>query len=204
MRAAATCTVRRYCAISGSPRKIPGEPRLWLQAEALLPQIINAVIPAKAGIQSSNKTGLPPSRERRKKGLSSNSDIATYTQALMDLGATLCTRSKPKCGDCPVCSDCVALNTGRVNELPAPRPKKAVPERHAIFLLLMHGNDILLEKRPGSGIWGGLWCPPQFDDEAAARNWFMHNGMTATQGERLVPFTHTLPHFKLLIAPLQT
>jgi len=193
----------RYCGIEGWSGNKKVEERLWQQAEALLPQIINAVIPAKAGIQSSNKTGLPPSRERRKKGLSSNSDIATYTQALMDLGATLCTRSKPKCGDCPVCSDCVALNTGRVNELPAPRPKKAVPERHAIFLLLMHGNDILLEKRPGSGIWGGLWCPPQFDDEEAAKDWFVQNEMTASQGERLEKFSHTFTHFRLHITPLK-
>ncbi len=130
-------------------------------------------------------------------------DIATYTQALMDLGATVCTRSKPKCGDCPVRSDCVALNTGRVNELPAPRPRKAVPERHAVFLLLMHGNDILLEKRPGSGIWGGLWCPPQFDDEEAARDWFARNGMAASQGERLVTFSHAFTHFRLHITPLK-
>ena len=130
-------------------------------------------------------------------------DIATYTQALMDLGATVCTRSKPKCGDCPVRSDCVALNTGRVNELPAPRPRKAVPERHAVFLLLMHGNDILLEKRPGSGIWGGLWCLPQFDDEAAAREWFMRSGMMASEGERLETFTHTFTHFRLHITPLK-
>jgi len=130
-------------------------------------------------------------------------DIAAYTQALMDLGATVCTRSKPKCGECPVQAGCVAFNTGRTNELPTPRPRKAVPERHATFLLLMHGNDILLEKRPGSGIWGGLWCPPQFDDESAARKWFMHNGMTATQGERLETFTHTFTHFRLHITPLK-
>jgi len=130
-------------------------------------------------------------------------DVATYTQALMDLGATVCTRSKPKCGECPAQAGCVALNTDRVNELPTPRPKKHVPERHAIFLLLMHGNDTLLEKRPGSGIWGGLWCPPQFDDEAAARDWFVRSGMTASNGERLEKFTHTFTHFRLHITPLK-
>ena len=130
-------------------------------------------------------------------------DIATYTQALMDLGATVCTRSKPECTACPVQYDCVAFNTGRTGELPTPRPRKAVPERHATFLLLMHGNDILLEKRPGSGIWGGLWCPPQFDDEAAAREWFLRSGMTASGGERLATFTHTFTHFRLHITPLK-
>ena len=90
-----------------------------------------------------------------------------------------------------------------MSELPTPRARKAVPERHSTFLLLMHGNDILLEKRPGSGIWGGLWCPPQFDDEAAAKDWFMRNGMEASHGERLATFTHTFTHFKLHITPLK-
>ncbi len=67
----------------------------------------------------------------------------------------------------------------------------------------MHGHDILLEKRPGSGIWGGLWCPPQFDDEVAARDWFARNGMEAREGERLATFTHTFTHFKLHITPLK-
>ncbi|MDP1634368.1 MAG: NUDIX domain-containing protein, partial [Gallionellaceae bacterium] len=131
------------------------------------------------------------------------SAIAVYTQALMDMGATVCTRSKPECGKCPVQESCIALNTDRVNKLPTPRPKKTVPERHAVFLLLMHDNDILLEKRPGTGIWGGLWCPPQFADEAAARDWFVHNGMTAREGERLEAFTHTFTHVRLHITPLK-
>ncbi|MDP1636188.1 MAG: A/G-specific adenine glycosylase, partial [Gallionellaceae bacterium] len=130
-------------------------------------------------------------------------DVATYTQALMDMGATVCTRSKPKCVLCPVQADCVALQTERIAALPPPRPRKAVPERNAVFLLLMHGNDILLEKRPGSGIWGGLWCPPQFDDEVAAREWFVRNGLEARGGERLEEFTHTFTHFRLHITPLK-
>ncbi len=130
-------------------------------------------------------------------------DVAIYTQALMDMGATVCTRSKPKCVLCPVQADCVALQTERTAELPTPRPKKAVPERSAVFLLLMHGSDILLEKRPGSGIWGGLWSLPQFDDEEAAQHWFAQSGMDARSGERLNTFTHTFTHFKLLITPLK-
>jgi A/G-specific adenine glycosylase len=130
-------------------------------------------------------------------------DVATYTQALMDMGATVCVRSKPKCAACPVQADCVAVQTERTAELPTPRPRKAVPERHATFLLLMHGNDILLEKRPSSGIWGGLWCPPQFDDEVVARDWFVRNGMEARGGERLDEFTHTFTHFRLHITPLK-
>jgi A/G-specific adenine glycosylase len=106
-------------------------------------------------------------------------DVATYTQALMDMGATVCTRSKPKCVLCPLQDACVALQTERTAELPSPRPRKTVPERQATFLLLTHGNDILLEKRPSSGIWGGLWCPPQFEDEAAALTWCAQQGIDA-------------------------
>jgi len=130
-------------------------------------------------------------------------DVATYTQALMDMGATVCTRSKPKCVLCPVQTDCVALQAESINLLPTPRPKKSVPERHAVFLLLMHGNDILLEKRPSSGIWGGLWCPPQFENEKAARDWFGRSGMQASGGEKMESFTHTFTHFKLHITPLK-
>lgn len=130
-------------------------------------------------------------------------DVATYTQALMDIGATVCTRGKPKCGECPVNADCVALNTNRVAELPAPRPKKAVPERHATFLLLMHGNDILLEKRPGSGIWGGLWCPPQIDDgQGVAEDYLRRNGIEVGERIDLPEFAHTFTHFKLHITPV--
>jgi A/G-specific adenine glycosylase len=130
-------------------------------------------------------------------------DIARYIQGQMDLGATICTRSKPKCGICPVSSHCVAYRNGRVSELPTPRSRSAVPERNTTFLLLMHGNDILLEKRSGIGIWGGLWCLPQFDEENAAKNWFIQNGMAAFHGERLTTFTHIFTHFRLHITPLK-
>ncbi|HCI12881.1 MAG: A/G-specific adenine glycosylase [Gallionellales bacterium GWA2_60_142] len=130
-------------------------------------------------------------------------DIAIYTQALMDIGATVCTRGKPKCGECPVNADCVALNSNRIAELPTPRPKKSVPERHATFLLLMHNNDILLEKRPGSGIWGGLWCPPQIDDgQGVAEDYLQRNGIEVSERIDLPEFAHTFTHFKLHITPV--
>ena len=175
----------RYCGIDGWAVSKKVEERLWRQAEALLPESSRSA------------------EEKVSEGCGSVSAIATYTQALMDLGATICTRSKPSCTTCPVQSDCVAFNTGRVNELPTPRPRKAVPERHTVMLLLMHGNDILLERRSPQGIWGGLWCLPQFDDEESAKNWYVKNGMAATHGERLEEFTHTFTHFKLHIAPLK-
>ena len=151
-------------------------------------------------------------------------DVASYTQGMMDLGATVCTRSKAQCNACPVQSDCAAFQTGRVAELPAPRPRKAVPERHATFLLLQHNNEILLGKNFWAGIWAGLWCLPRFDDEAAALAWcaqadmeitfpsrysrHLHEGasLNPVQPENesmaLRPFTHTFTHFKLHITPL--
>src|SRR4030067_344318 len=91
----------RYCGITGSPSQKTVETQLWQQAEALLP--------------------LPPGG-----GRGGGNNVATYTQSLMDLGATLCTRSKPKCDDCPVRGECVALLSGRVRELPTPRPRSVV------------------------------------------------------------------------------
>jgi len=124
-------------------------------------------------------------------------DMATYTQALMDMGATLCTRSKPKCEQCPVQGACVAYQTGRVAELPTPKARKVVPERQATFLLVMSGREILLEKRGPSGLWGGLWCLPQRDegDNEYESGW--------TIGEQITwpVFTHVFTHFKLHITP---
>ncbi len=115
----------------------------------------------------------------------------------------MCTPTRPACSACGVRADCVAFMTGRVAELPAPRPKKTTPERHAVMLLLVHGGDVLLEKRAPRGIWGGLWCLPQFENEDAARDWFERHELIAHSGERLAPFTHTFTHFKLHISPLR-
>ncbi len=131
-------------------------------------------------------------------------DVAVYTQALMDMGALICTRSKPLCNSCPVQTDCVACQTEQVAQLPTPRPRKVIPERHSTFLLLLNGNDILLEKRPGSGIWGGLWCPPQVDEgQDVSAYCAQHFAVDAAQAFALPVFTHTFTHFKLHITPLR-
>ena len=136
------------------------------------------------------------------------SDIACYTQALMDLGCKVCTRSRAQCMDCPVHQSCIAWLNDRVQELPSPRPRKIIPLKNSTFLLLMHGNDILLEKRPARGIWGGLWCMPQFDNSAAALAWcaregFMQDYPADLCTSNLASFTHTFSHFKLHITPLE-
>jgi A/G-specific adenine glycosylase len=129
--------------------------------------------------------------------------IAIYTQGLMDLGAQLCTRSKPHCKACPLNDDCAALARGLVAQLPTPRPRKTLPEKHSVFLLLLSGCDILLEKRPGSGIWGGLWCPPQLDEGLDISAYCArHFDFDVAQATVLPVFSHTFTHFKLHISPL--
>ena len=169
----------RYCGIEGWSGNKKVEEQLWLKAEDLLPPSRGEGIAVEAA-----------------------TEIAIYTQSLMDMGAIVCTRSRPKCAICPVQSDCIALNTDRITELPSPRPRKAVPEKQTTFLLFMHGNDILLEKRPGSGIWGGLWCPPQVESESEVTKYLLSSGMELNKQIELEPFTHTFTHFKLQITPL--
>ncbi|RDU99901.1 A/G-specific adenine glycosylase [Trinickia dinghuensis] len=133
----------------------------------------------------------------------SGDDVSAYTQGLMDLGATLCVRGKPDCGRCPFTSDCVAHATGRQRELPAARPKKTVPTRRTWMLVLCDGDGVLLERRPPSGIWGGLWSLPEAADEAAiAELAYALGAVRDTRGlHRLAPITHSFTHFKLDIEP---
>lgn len=128
-------------------------------------------------------------------------DIRPYTQGLMDLGATLCRRSRPECGRCPFADDCVAHREGREAELPTSKPRKALPERETVMLVLRRSGEILLEKRPSSGLWGGLWslpeCPPDEAPERAAARL----GYPATPLAALPTLSHTFTHFRLAIHP---
>ncbi|WP_084168626.1 A/G-specific adenine glycosylase [Paraburkholderia acidipaludis] len=130
----------------------------------------------------------------------SDADVSAYTQGLMDLGATLCGRGKPDCARCPFAADCVANTTGRQRELPAARPKKTVPTRRTWMLVLLDGDAVMLEKRPPTGIWGGLWSLPEAADEAALAERAQSFG-GAGQASPLAPFSHTFTHFKLDIEP---
>ena len=130
------------------------------------------------------------------------SDIETYTQALMDLGATVCTRIAPRCDACPVRISCKARKTDRTAEIPAPRPRKALPQRTVTWLLLLDRGQILLEKRPAPGIWGGLWSFP----EAPARDVDGHCrrsfGCEVRSTKSLDTLEHGFTHFRLRIHPL--
>jgi A/G-specific adenine glycosylase len=129
--------------------------------------------------------------------------VRGYTQGLMDLGATLCTRARPRCGDCPLTQDCIALRQNRVAQLPAPRPRKALPQRATRMLLLVHGGEVLLEKRPSAGVWGGLWCLPELSEQGdaalAARTRF---GALIGRSQVLPTVAHGFTHFRLDIHPL--
>jgi len=129
-------------------------------------------------------------------------DVATYTQALMDLGATVCTRVAPRCGTCPVADDCVARRDGRVGVLPSPRPKKALPRREIRVLVLERAGTILLEKRSAAGIWGGLWSLPE-TDVAADVAAYCRTRFTAdvAAGEELRRIEHGFTHFRLTMLP---
>ncbi len=134
--------------------------------------------------------------------------VAAYTQAIMDLGATLCTRSRPRCGDCPLQGTCAALAGGRQAELPGRKAKRARPAREATLLIVeanrADGPAVLLERRPARGIWGGLWSPPQFDGAAAALAWCRGEiGEPAADAETLVAIDHAFTHFDLRLVPLR-
>ena len=130
--------------------------------------------------------------------------VDEYTQAIMDLGATVCVRSRPVCLLCPLCERCAARAAGRQSELPAPRPKKARPQRHAhIVIALRRDGAILLERRPPAGIWGGLWCFPEFADMEAASVWIGSTlGVSASSGMTLNAYDHGFSHFDLRLHPI--
>ena len=128
---------------------------------------------------------------------------AAYTQAIMDLGATVCTARNPACEACPVSGDCAARLEGRQNELPEPRPRRALPTRRCFMLLLEHEGGLLLERRPPSGIWGGLWSLPEVEDAKAAREWCRANlGGAPRRFRRLSAIRHGFTHFRLEAVPL--
>jgi A/G-specific adenine glycosylase len=149
---------------------------------------------------------------RRAEALLPERDIEAYTQGLMDLGATICTRGKPACAICPLAERCVAFNTLRTQELPVRKPKKAVPQKQTAMLVVVDQGEVLLEQRPGSGIWGGLLSLPEvggyvpldegdiaLDSVEATRLLSPFGVPTAIEPLALV--THGFTHFTLYIQP---
>lgn len=127
--------------------------------------------------------------------------VAQYTQAIMDLGATVCTRRNPRCGQCPLAEDCAAFALGRPHDFPAPKKPLARRERET-WMLFAHRDDgsVRLVQRPARGVWGGLWAPPEFASRAAAELALRDAGGWR-EGE---PLLHAFTHFDLRIHPLWT
>ena len=126
-----------------------------------------------------------------------------YTQAMMDMGATLCTRSKPACLLCPLQTGCQALAQNRTHELPASRPKKVLPVKQTLMLIITdEDNNVLLYQRPPTGLWGGLWSLPQTQDlrDAEQETGFR---LDLDSAEAAAPLRHTFSHFHLDITPMQ-
>jgi A/G-specific adenine glycosylase len=165
----------RYFGIDGYTGEKKNEILLWQKAEELLP----------VEDESNVKNG-----------------IEAYTQALMDLGATICTRGKPKCSSCPLLRDCIAFRDNRTDKLPVPRPRKPLAERETAVLMLMKQGRIFLEKRPAVGIWGNLWCLPEMSvSESASEHCTRRFGMKVEPLAQMQPFDHTFTHFRLRIHP---
>ncbi len=128
--------------------------------------------------------------------------VADYTQAIMDLGATICTRSKPACVVCPLERHCLARITQTVSELPTSKPVKTLPVKQLVFLLLSNNlGQTLLEKRQPKGIWGGLWSLPEFDSIEAAHNWCLTNNWSIDDSKTLATRRHTFSHYHLDYTP---
>lgn len=147
-----------------------------------------------------------------------NEGLMPYTQGLMDLGASLCTRARPQCERCPLAGSCQGLASGRPAAFPAPRPRRAVPVRDLAPLVVLSGDRVLLEQRPNQGVWGGLLslpeCPAPAPDAAAVASYAV--GLLARSAHpvlagdasfaipaptRLPGFEHALTHFRFRIDP---
>ena len=161
----------RFFGIHGYPGLRAVEQRLWELAEAAVEQ-------------------APP-----------DLDMSAYTQGLMDLGAQRCSRGKPQCAACPLADDCQANRLGLQQQLPEPRPRKAIPERHCAMLLLHRDGHLLLEKQPQTGIWGGLWSLPRYDDAQTLAETCRAKGIAVPAKGRMAGFAHTFTHFRLHIEP---
>ena len=130
------------------------------------------------------------------------SDIETYTQALMDLGATVCTRTAPRCEACPVRTGCTARKANQTAEIPAPRPRRALPQKTVTWLLLLDHGQILLEKRPAPGIWGGLWSFPEAPSKDLEGHCLRSFACDVQSTKTLDTLEHGFTHFRLRIHPL--
>jgi A/G-specific adenine glycosylase len=160
----------RHRGIEGWPGALAIETALWRVAQELLP---------------------PGTDDAR-------AAIADYTQGMMDLGATVCTRARPRCDACPVGDDCIARHDGTTSSLPSPRPRKPLPRREIVVFLLERDGKVLLEKRPPVGVWAGLWSLPEAPVGTDVEPWLARRFKARARASRsLPPLTHAFTHFLL-------
>jgi A/G-specific adenine glycosylase len=128
--------------------------------------------------------------------------VSDYTQAIMDLGATLCTRSKPSCSLCPVRKDCAALRSISVDDYPGRKPKLSKPLRTTTMILASAGGQVYLERRPEAGVWGGLWSLPELGEQSLS-DWCTDVlGSVATETRSWDVLRHSFSHYNLDIQPI--
>ena len=169
---------------------------------AILDGNVKRVLARHAGI-----AGFPGDRKVEAKlwalaeSLLPKKGIEAYTQAVMDLGATVCTKGKPRCDACPVSRTCFARGKGLTGKLPAPRPRKAMPSKRTTWLVLRHNGRVLLERRPSPGIWGGLWSFPEADGNHVERD-CRALGYRLRSRRELDSIEHGFTHFRLTIQPV--
>ncbi len=137
--------------------------------------------------------------------LTPQQSVPEYTQAMMDLGATVCTRRNPSCRACPVWTDCTAQRLGRQHELPTPKARKILPARETMMVMASsRDGEVLMERRPPQGVWGGLLSFPEVQNEAECEQWCQQMfGDIPLAIEQWAPLKHTFSHFHLHITPLR-
>lgn len=166
----------RYFGIEGVTSTAAVDRQLWEQAEQTL----------KAALSDKSTTV----------------NMARYTQALMDFGSLVCTRSKPLCDSCPLSKNCYAKRHNLQHKLPTRKAKKTTPTRHTVMLLIVRDGEILLEQRPQEGIWGGLLSLPEFSDQEDLLHHLQNQGLKLSPKKDLIKmaaFEHIFSHFKLHI-----
>ena len=129
--------------------------------------------------------------------------VREYTQAMMDIGATVCTRSRPRCDACPLALCCAAKQSGAQAQFPGKKPKNAKPQRSTRMLLVRHGDTVWLERRPEAGIWGGLWSLPELEADDAVHDWCEATFNAGPESiEEWGVLRHSFTHYDLDIHPV--
>ncbi len=132
-------------------------------------------------------------------------ELEAYTQGLMDLGASLCSRTRPSCDGCPIAEDCVARREGLVATIPGPRPSRVLPVRERTWLVIRRDDEVLVEKRAPAGVWGGMWSLPEVeahDTVDAPGLAFRRFALRTRAGVELAPIDHAFTHFRLRARPV--